>query len=391
MLAVGLAVLTAGAEFLVRGASGLALAMKVPPLIVGLTVVAFGTSAPELVVSLESSLSGQADVALGNVLGSNILNVLLILGLSALIVPLVVDQQLVRLDVPLMVFISGLVGFQSFDGRIGRFDGLLLVSGLVAWNLWLIRASRRERQSILEEYEREFGAAAEGSAGARHLFVCGLMLVGGFVMLVLGARLFVQNAVEIARALGVSDVVIGLTLVAAGTSLPEVATSVVAALRGERDIAVGNVVGSNLFNLLCVLGITSSVTGGMPVSSEVLAADIPVMVAVAVACMPVFFTGRRIERWEGGVFLGFYILYTTARVLDATDSSWLDPVKWFALGVAIPATLAALAVSHLRWQRERRQTAEESVPEREPVSPSSAAAPVPPRSGDSESDPGGGP
>jgi cation:H+ antiporter len=315
-LAVGLAILTAGAEVLVRGAVGLATAMKVSPLVIGLTVVAFGTSAPELVVSLRSAFTGQPEIALGNVLGSNVFNVLVILGLSALIVPLRVDQQLVRLDVPLMIAVSIAVYLMSLDGGIGRIDGAVLTSGLLAYTTWSIRKSRQENNpAVLAEYAEEFSPApAQGLGLALQLG----LVVAGLGMLVLGSGLFVDSAVALARGWGMSELVIGLTLVAAGTSLPEVATSLVAAFKGERDIAVGNVVGSNLFNLMCVLGITGlTAPTGIPVDAEAIHQDIPVMVLVALACLPVFLIGHAIERWEGLVLVTFYFLYTAALICEA--------------------------------------------------------------------------
>lgn len=316
-LAVGLGILTAGAEVLVRGAVGLAAAARISPLVVGLTVVAFGTSAPELVVSLRSALTGQSEIAVGNVVGSNIFNVLVILGLSALIVPLRVDRQLVRLDVPLMIAVSLAVYWMCLDGRIDRLEGILLVAVLVGYTVWLVRKSRGENsREVLGEYEAEFSEREPATPGRTLLHL--VMTVAGLGMLVLGADLFVDAAVSIARAWGLSELVIGLTLVAAGTSLPEVATSVVAALKGERDIAVGNVVGSNLFNLMCVLGFTGLLApGGIPISTEAITQDLPVMVLVALACLPVFVIGQAIERWEGAVLLAFYVLYTAALVCGA--------------------------------------------------------------------------
>jgi cation:H+ antiporter len=281
MLVLGLAVLTAGAELLVRGSSQLAIALGISPLVVGLTVVAYGTSAPELVVSVQSSLSGQPDVAIGNVVGSNIFNVLFILGLSAMIVPLRVSQQLIRVDVPLMVGLSVLVLATAQDGKIGRLDGLVLIGGIIAYTVLAVVSSRREKAAIQAEYEAEFGMKKE--VEGRGKIVANLLLVAaGLALLVLGSRWFVDSAIMIARAMGVSELVIGLTIVAAGTSMPEVATSIMAAIRGERDIAVGNVIGSNIFNILGVLGISSVVSSdGIRVSAAALQMDIPVMVAVA--------------------------------------------------------------------------------------------------------------
>ncbi|MCX7939881.1 MAG: calcium/sodium antiporter, partial [Thermoflexales bacterium] len=251
LFVAGLALAIGGAEALVRGASRLAAALGVSPLVIGLTVVAFGTSSPELAVSVQSSLLGLSGVSLGNVVGSNIFNVLLILGLSALVAPLTVAQQLIRLDVPLMIGVSLVAYLFALDGNVGRFEGVMLFAGIVAYTVFLILESRRESRDIEKEYAQEFG---ERPRGALQILINLLLVGAGLGMLVIGSRWLIDGAVAIARMLGVSEVVIALTLIAGGTSLPEVATSVVASIRGERDIAVGNIVGSNIFNLLSVLG-----------------------------------------------------------------------------------------------------------------------------------------
>lgn len=356
MLLLGGVILTVGAEVLVRGAVSLALAIRISPLVVGLTVVAFGTSAPELVVSLQSSLRGQSDIAMGNVLGSNIFNVLFILGLSALITPLVVSRQLVRLEVPLMVALSAGVGALAWDGRIGRIDGLLLCLGLVSYTVWAIVKSRREQRTV--QTDDSPGAEQGTSRSAGHLLFQ-IVLVGlGLGLLVLGSRLFTDAAVAIARSAGVSELVIGLTLVAAGTSLPEVATSVMAAIRRERDIAVGNVVGSNLFNLMGVLGIAGvAAAEGISVSDAALRLDVPVMIAVAIACLPVFFTGHLISRWEGGVFFAYYFAYTAYLLLEANRSAAGESFAMVMLTVVVPLTVLTLLIGVARSLRQRSDDA----------------------------------
>jgi cation:H+ antiporter len=352
-LALGLAVLTAGAEVLVRGAVELAAAVRISPLVIGLTVVAFGTSAPELVVSLRAALTGQPEIAVGNVVGSNIFNVLVILGLSALIVPLRVDQQLVRLDVPLLILVSLVVYGMVLNGRLDQLEGGLLAAALVAYTAWLIRKSRRENSAaVLGEYSAEFSEQTPSTPGRMLLFLA--LVAAGLGMLVVGADLFVGSAVTIARGWGMSELVIGLTLVAAGTSLPEVATSLVAAIKGERDIAVGNVVGSNIFNLMCVLGLTGLLTpGGIPVGAEALAQDLPVMVLVALACLPVVLIGHAIERWEGVVLLAFYGLYTAALICEAQGREQMLQVITTAAWVLGPLTVAAYAATLVRQLRRR--------------------------------------
>lgn len=349
LLALGLGLLIAGAEGLVQGASRLAARLGIPPLVIGLTVVAFGTSAPELVVSLKAALDGQAGIAMGNVVGSNIFNVLFILGISALIVPLAVAQQLIRLDIPLMIVLSLVVLAMALDGSLGRLDGGLLVLGLVVYTAFLLWQGKRQTASDAPAADRE--------ALARPGWHDALYVIGGLAMLVAGSRLFVDSAVTMAGWFGVSDQVIGLTLVAAGTSLPEVVTSIIAALRGQRDIAVGNVVGSNIFNLLGVLGITALIApAGIAVTQAMLSLDLPVMVAVAIACLPICFTASAIDRWEGAVLLGYYVTYTAYLVLAATHHDALAGFSTLVLYFVLPITaltLAVLVVPELRRATNR--------------------------------------
>lgn len=313
----GLACLVAGAEFLVRGAAGIAGRLGIAPVIVGLTVVAFGTSAPELAVSVSASTSGSADVALGNVVGSNIGNILLILGAAALVGALAVDQRIVRIDIPVLLVASAGVLVLSLDNEIGRVDGLVLFGGIVGYVAWLVRSATRERPEVLEEYDEAIDVLDGGDAERPLLVQIGLVGIG-LAVLVGGSQLLVNSATDIAEDLGVSDLVIGLTVVAIGTSLPELATSVLAAIRGQRDIAVGNVVGSNLFNLLCVLGLTGIISSdGIPVSDASLQLDLPVMLAATAALLPVVRRGFRIERWEGVIFIALYVAYVGYLVVDA--------------------------------------------------------------------------
>ncbi|MFN3705743.1 MAG: calcium/sodium antiporter [Thermoflexales bacterium] len=354
LLIVGLVMLTLGAEWLVRGAAKLALALGISPLVIGLTVVAFGTSAPELAVSIRSALIGQADIAMGNVVGSNIANVLLILGLSASIAPLVVHQQLVRFDVPLMILVSVVTALFALDGVVGRLEGIILFAGVVIYTVFLAIKSRQENEAtVIEEYEEEFGK--EPPRGALQIgLTLGLVAIG-LVLLTFGSRLLVDAAVALARWLGVSEVVIGLTIVAVGTSLPELATSVMAAIRGERDIAAGNVVGSNIFNLLSVLGLTAAVApSGVSVAPSLLRFDIPFMLAVAVACLPIFFTGNRISRWEGVLFTGYYIGYTAYLVLNATQHELLPIFSSAMLWFVVPLTVLTIVVTLVQDLQARR-------------------------------------
>ncbi len=358
-LIIGGGLLLVGAETLVRGASKLARLLGMPPLIIGLTIVAYGTSAPELAVSLQSTLGGQGDIALGNVIGSNIFNVLMILGISALVAPLRVAQQLIRLDVPIMIGISGLLFFFSLDRSLQASDGIVLVIGSVVYTFFLLYQSRKETDvNVQAEYELEYGN--KSTARLAWLYNLGFLVLGALT-LILGSRLFIFGAIDIAESFGVSQIVIGLTIVAMGTSLPELATSMVATLRGERDIAVGNVVGSNIFNLLTVIGVAAlTSSGGLTIPAAVLNFDIPVMVAVAVACIPIFVTGNEISRWEGFLFVGYYVAYATFLILRAASHEHLEIFSRVMLLFVIPITVVTLIIVMGRYfpQRRRSETAD---------------------------------
>jgi cation:H+ antiporter len=347
LLAVGLAILMFGAELLVRGAAALAASLGISALVVGLTVVAFGTSAPELAVSVLAAWKGQGGIALGNVVGSNICNILLILGLSAAVAPLVVARQVVRLEVPIMIGTSLLLILFALDGAIVRWEGGVLFAGVIGYTFWTIRRSRRELRD-----QAEPDAAAPSTSGLTRQLA---EIIGGLALLGSGSKLLVDSAVTIARYLGVSDLVIGLTIIALGTSLPELATSVLASWRGQRDIAVGNVVGSNIFNILSVLGLTALVApAGLPVPPVALTFDLPVMLAVAVGCLPIFMAGYRINRWEGLLFLGYYGVYLLFLVLTAIDHDSRLLLGQAMLWFALPLTVLTLGISLWRHRHPSR-------------------------------------
>ena len=353
LLIAGLVALVAGAEALVRGAARLAARTGMSSVVIGLTVVAFGTSAPELAVSVGDALRGgdeAGSIAIGNVVGSNIANILLVLGSAAAIGgSLFVAQRIVRLDVPIMVGASVLVLVFILDESIGRLEGLVLLVALAVYLSWtVIAATRGSAPEIVTEYDEALDpeSLAEASIASDLGF-----LVLGLALLVFGSQALVNSASDIATELGVSDLVIGLTVVAIGTSLPEVATSVLAAIRGQRDLAVGNAIGSNLFNLLAVLGVTAVVSpNAIPVAASAVPVDAPVMVAVAVACLPIFANGYVLNRWEGIAFLLGYAGYLTWLVLDATEhgsrQSYGNVVLYFVVPI-VAITIATL------WYRGR--------------------------------------
>ena len=345
----GLIGLVLGAELLVRGASKLALSFGISPLVVGLTIVAFGTSAPEMAVSTGAVLNGQTDIAIGNVVGSNIFNVLFILGVAALITPLVVNIQLIRQEVPIMIGASMLLLALGLDGKISLVDGAILMALMIAYTVFLIVQSRAESKASQDKYAAEIKPAAPDGWDSK-LWVQLLLIVIGLGFLVLGSNWLVAAATVFAKALGVSDLVIGLTIVAAGTSMPEVATSVTAALKGERDIAVGNVVGSGTFNILGCLGLAGIVSGdlGLIMPAAILNFDIWVMIAVALACLPIFMTGREIARWEGGVFVLYYAAYVTYLILATREHQTLGVFSTAMMSFVIPITVITLIVMLIR-------------------------------------------
>jgi cation:H+ antiporter len=354
LLIAGVVLLVLGAEALVRGASRIAAIVGISPLVIGLTIVAYGTSSPELAVSVQSSLGGQADLAVGNVVGSNIFNVLVILGLSSLMSPLPVAQQLIRLDVPIMIGVSLLMLIFGLDGTISRLDGSILFLGGVIYTVFLIYQSRRETDAnVQDEYLREY-KRQDGQSVKAWIINGALVGIGG-VLLVVGADWMTDSSIAIARSLGVSELIIGLTLVAAGTSLPELASSIMATFKGERDIAVGNVVGSNIFNVLAVLGITAMLSPtGIQVSRAVLRLNLPFMVAVAIACLPIFVSGNRIARSEGLLFIGYYVAYTVYLFLDTTNHDQMPLFSAVMLWFVIPITILTLAIVMVRSLAARR-------------------------------------
>jgi cation:H+ antiporter len=356
LLAVGFLALIAGGEVLVRGASGLARTLGLSPLVIGLTVVSFATSAPELAVTLDASLSGRPGLAVGNVVGSNIVNVLLVLGLSALFLPLAVRSAVTKRDVPVMIALSVLMLVLALDGSVSQLDGIVLALLLLAYVAYSVRAGRRHYK---EDRTGAESGADEGAKPPHRPWVDAVLVLAGVALLVVGARSLVTSATDIASALGLSELIIGLTVVAIGTSLPELATSVIAAARGERELAVGNVVGSNIFNIGAVMGVVAAVSpGGVPVEPSAVNFDLPVMVAVAVALLPIAFTGYGIARWEGGLFVAYYAAYTLFLLLDATTHDSLPEYSALMLTFVVPLTaltLMLLAVYELGVRKGRRQ------------------------------------
>lgn len=353
LLVIGLVCLVGGAELLVRGAAAIASRLGISPIVIGLTVVAFGTSAPELAVSVNASLGGKSDVAFGNVVGSNIVNILLILGLSATVGALAVTQRIVRLDVPILIGISFVALLMGIDKKFSRIDGIILVAAAIVYTVWLVRTSRSEGKEIEVEYSEAIEILDEAVVKLP-LFTQVLFVLGGLVILVLGSQLLVNSATKIAESFGVSELVIGLTIVAIGTSLPELATSVMASIRGERDIAVGNVIGSNLFNIMLVLGMSSIVSSnGVAVQESAIRLDIPVMIGATIALLPICWNGFQIKRWEGFVLVAFYVLYVLYLLLDTNDHSATSVVGPAVFLVASLSVLGFSVTGYQGWRQHR--------------------------------------
>jgi cation:H+ antiporter len=375
---LGLVLLVAGGELLVRGASGLATRIGMSSLVVGLTVVAFATSAPELAVTLGAVMGGEPGLAVGNVVGSNIANVLMILGSSAIILPLLVKVQLVRIDIPFMAALSILFLLLAIDGGFSRVDGLILLVMLVLYIAVAIILSRRDGH--VDDLRGPGASIATASAGrvgqtartsgdtmteavedveARGSIGRDLVLVLiGVVLLVVGANILVKGATGIATAFGVSDLIVGLTVVAIGTSLPELATSIVAVRRGQRDLAVGNVVGSNIFNIGAVAGMAAMISPtGLPVPESALALDIPLMIAASVVLLPLAFTGSVIARWEGGLLVALYVSYLLYTVLAAAERPILQGFTTVMLWFITPLVVLTVISTVIHEISRRRAVA----------------------------------
>lgn len=339
----GLVLLIAGAQLLVRCAEHIAAKLKVRPLLIGLTVVAMGSSAPQMTVSLQAAFNDTADIAVGSVIGSNIFNILVTLGLSALIIPLRVSRQLVRIDIPLMILASAMVFTLALNHQLDRLDGVLLLGGLLVYLLLLLHQSRHSGH-----HHPHHDRPPTSWLRTLSLMGCALLLLGIAGHLLLGA------ALEVASELGLSERIIGLTIVAVSTSLPELATSLIAAFRGQREIAVGNVIGSNVFNLLGVLGLTALLAPSpLSVSPNALAFDLPVMLGVAVLCLPVFYSGYRITRLEGLLFLGLYLAYGLHVVSFTTGMPLASKLEHLMFFYILPALLVFVLLSAVQaWRRQ---------------------------------------
>lgn len=311
---LGLVLLYYGAEFLVKGGSSIALKLKISPLVIGLTLVAYATSAPELVVSVDAALKGHGDISIGNIVGSNICNIALILGLCAIITPLRVNAKLLKLDVWLMIVSAlALLGCYALNNGVNRYEAAILLCGCLTYTIWSIRSSRKENSEDVDVPKVQYSIP-----------VAIAMVAGGLAALIGGAKLFVYSAIVLAKWCGVSDAVIGLTVVAVGTSLPELATSAVAAFRKEQDIAIGNVIGSNIFNILAILGIAPLI---YPIKTQDISyVDMFLMAALSILLYPIMKSGMKISRFEGIILLMIYVIYTIYLIFKTEICQYIQQI-----------------------------------------------------------------
>lgn len=309
LIIVGLVTLVVGAEMILRSSTVLAASMGIRPIVIGLTVVSVGTSIPELIIGITAVQQGSGTLAVANIAGTNLVNILFILGLSAILRPLPIDMKIIRVELPMIVLAAGLMTYMSLDGSLSRLEGVFLNFVGILYTIGIIRASRTESRAAKEKRRKDATPeeSAELSAKSRLLYF--LVLVGGIAVCIAGADWLVDGAVGVARALDVSESIIGLTIVAVGTSAPELVTTIVSTLKGARDVAVGNLIGSSIYNILIILGLTCLAASEIPVEKEVILFDIPLMAFVAVACVPVFITGKSISRLEGVMGVTLYVAY----------------------------------------------------------------------------------
>ncbi|NNE73698.1 MAG: calcium/sodium antiporter [Acidimicrobiales bacterium] len=348
----GVVGLLVGGHLVVRSASTIGSRFGLTPLVIGLTIVAAGTSAPELAVVLQSVAADDTPLAVGSIIGSNIANVLLVLGLVATLGVIHVTNRVVRVDIPIMIAASVGLLVVSLDNEISRLDGVVLFGGLVAFVGWTLRAAPKlapESFPAVDERPGDSRSAWRNSKPGLGRDLIGL--IAGIGVLAVAARFVVSGAESIAVALGVPELIVGLTIVALGTSAPEIVTTVIAAVQGRRDLAVGNAVGSNIFNILLVLGVSSVLADGIAIGRDAIELDLPIMVAAAVACLPIVFWDNRLTRWEGMVFVGYYAAYLIFLSLDATGHRASDPFALVMVAFVLPLTVVTLAVVVVRQRR----------------------------------------
>ncbi|HKK24163.1 MAG TPA: calcium/sodium antiporter [Gracilimonas sp.] len=350
---LGLAVLIGGAELFLRAVDKFGAAWSVSPVVMGLTVVAFATGAPELAISLQAAIDGKPDLVLGNILGSNVANILLILGIAGLVHPLKITNRIIKVDVPMVIMASTLLFILAIDGLLSPLDGGIIFMGLILYSIFMYFQIKKDRKQNKRKKSEEVKLDEPVTPQFYGKYI--LLLLGGLVFIVLGSRWMVASAVEIAGILGISELIIGLTIVSIGTSLPEVATSVSAVRHGDSDTAVANVMGSNLYNILLTLSLTVLIApGAIDVSQEAINLDLPIMLIVAIACLPLFWPGKELGRKEAIGFLFYYVAYMTYLVFLAMEHPFKETMEVIMVWGIFPITAFLVILKFLFDFRSKR-------------------------------------
>jgi cation:H+ antiporter len=345
--------LIGGAELFLKSVDKFGAAWSVSPVVMGLTVVAFATGAPELAISLQAAADGRPDLVLGNIIGSNIANILLILGVAGLYKPLNITNRIIKIDVPTVIGASLLLYFLAVDGSLSTLDGLIIISGLLLYSAFMYLQIRKDRKTNQQQRAEQPDTGESVTILFYGKYI--LLLLIGLVLIVMGSRWMVEAAVTIAEILGVSELIIGLTIVSIGTSLPEVATSLSSVRKGDADTAIANVMGSNLYNILLTLGLTVVIApGALQVSADAIHFDLPIMVIVAASCLPLFWPGKHIGRPEAAGFLFYYASYITYLVLIALHHPFKEQMEWGMSRIIIPATVLLIIAKFISDYRRKK-------------------------------------
>ncbi|MFZ5980651.1 MAG: calcium/sodium antiporter [Candidatus Zixiibacteriota bacterium] len=348
-LIIGLIALLVGADQLVRSATKIALFFGLSPLVIGLTVVAFGTSAPEVAVALSGSLNSHTDLGFGNVIGSNIFNLLFILGLMTVFTPLRIERNVVRIDMPLLIIVSAGFLALALDSRLSKIDGVILLLALVLFTVFTLRRGKMDKKEIEQDLRGRWKAISRGALAIQFI-----ILPLSVILLGRGSDWVVEGSTALARGMGIDEFVVGLTVVAVGTSLPELVTSLLALMHDRRDMAVGNIVGSNIFNILGVVPVMALVSSnGVIITQSSMSMDLPVLLASVVLCFPIFFSGYRISRWEGVFFLLFYLVYMVFFAIDNDPNSLFGTYMRILMIYVVPPVFLVYVFVVLRLRKKR--------------------------------------
>lgn len=352
LFVVGLVILIGGTELFLKSVDKFGAAWSVSPVVMGLTVVAFATGAPELAISLQAAADGRPDLVIGNIIGSNVANILLILGIAGLFKPLNITNRIIKIDVPMVIGASLLLYFLAMDGSLSTVDGLIIIAGLILYSGFMYGQIRKDRMANQRKKEEKPDPGEPITILFYGKYI--LLLLTGLILIVMGSRWMVEAAVTIAEILGVSELIIGLTIVSIGTSLPEVATSLSSIRKGDSDTAIANVMGSNLYNILLTLGLTVMIApGALHVSTDAIHLDLPFMVIVAASCLPLFWPGKHIGRPEAAGFLFYYTSYITYLVLIALHHPFKEHMEWGMTWIIIPATVLLIIVKFISDYRTK--------------------------------------